>query len=388
MAINSRLKDRNNHPNLVKDNILKTSTSVVNGNIEKLYTSIMPSRFDEEYYENFTLKRELSKKRTPLTFPITEDKNFEGEVVIDYRYIDYRNPDDFVFVHDRLSNKEREILTFVARFRNVQPYHIKKEFGNRFKNITQTLQHLCDLQLIQKFTFQRYDNKELIGHCYGILRNGLFLCRHLQYLSDKDMHFWNNEYYENDKQMAIRYWKICDTYQVLKMGQAFYAYNSKVTFSKTVHEFERQITETNKAGAKIKKNIKGTSTIPFTIIDGEVVMKKEDQQLSYYDIVPICGSSDIHNIEHYLKRWGYFNIEKPAEGENRYLLLVVDRADIINQINEKWKIDGFSPNILFLDLETAQYKSIAHSIFKYSRKNNRFGIVNFKLAGFEVNEND
>ena len=81
------------------------------------YVAIVPSCFSKDYYQSFYMSR-LHPSRS---FPFRLNGLYE---------ISYQNEADFLLVGRELSQLEKDILVFIARFRNVQKLHIQKEMGS------------------------------------------------------------------------------------------------------------------------------------------------------------------------------------------------------------------------------------------------------------------
>lgn len=363
-------------------------SSVLIKNIERtLYTRVMPSKFDEEYYRTFlTIPSKKYRCPLPIKIDLTDSDRFvkeiDGNMIV---YIDYRNDSDYGIITGQLNSLDKKILTFIAKFRNVQKYQIQKELGNTVNSgkIDRALDRLYSYHLLHIYDFPRYDKPNQTAEAFAISRNGLFCVRYNRWLNASDMHRWYNDMENTDELGPIRYWKNCDTYQILSHAVNYKGYNSRVSFNSKKISFQRKIVKKDKiTGQKQYKLVEENTIIPYTVIDGEIVLAGKDD-LYYYDLFPVCTNDDVDNLVKVFRLWGSFKVEDNLENQHRYLMLIVDNQDMIERINQRWDIQDYSNRIIFLNLDIAQTTSITHSIFKYSESEGKIGIVPFIIDEME-----
>lgn len=361
--------------------------AIVAGTEREVFRSIFPSHYNEDYYKDFFVfpTKKYNRKHGPVILEGLVEELSGYDLVIGEKpvpiIVDYRSDSDVDVIFNNLEQLDRDILLFVAKFRNVQKYQINKEFYKvSSTKIENSVRRLYQLHLVSIYDFYRFDKPNETASTVMIARNGLLVVRRKGMLKAVDMHHWFNDLNDQDELGPIRYWKNCDTYQMLSHAVNYVGYRSRVIFPSRKVIFEREVEEVDKITQQIKKKTVTESVfLPKTIMDGEIMMEKNNR-LFLYDLYPVCSQDDIENLKNVLRLWGAFKVETDnPENKRRILLIIVDNRSVIEKINDRWNIQEYSENILFLDLSTAQETSITHSILKYSKKNNKIGIVPFRI---------
>ena len=362
----------------IKDHLNQLKQSLksqgINRDEEGNLTSIVPSRFDKEYYEHFELKRLPHNVHYPFKLVIRNDDavlNNEERVI----YIDYDSDPEFEVVKDFLNDLDLQILTFIALFKNAQTYQIKKEIGVSISSakLQASLKRLHNYFLIEKWEFTRYDDPEKTANAFSINRNGAYFLRYHDLIQSEDMYKWGNTYLDDSVQ-PIRFWKICDTYQVMKNSAYYVGYKSQKYFSPKHIELEQVIKNKNQLGEKVEKKIKKRLFIRGVKIDGELSFRNKDLDY-YFDLFPMVTDKDIEDLRTIIPHWT--NLKK--ENKLRYLVLIVDSWDDIKEVEQALEISSIDANILFLDLDSVQNEDLLSSLFIFNKQNGQYDVLPFRL---------
>lgn len=348
---------------------------------------IFPSQYDQDYYKDFKLfpSKKYNRRPGPLILEAYDEEIIGLEEELGVKplpiVIDYRSDSDVDTIFYRLNQLDIDILKFIAKFRNVQKFHIYKQFRKiHGKKIEETIKRLFEFHLVSIYDFYRADQKNVTASAIVIARNGLLVLRRRGLMKARDMHHWFNDLNDQNELGPIRYWKCCDTYQILSQAKNFVGHNSRVVFTSQKFSFEKDVIEKDSITGENKKRgtIKETVFIPKIYLDGEIIMEGPDG-LRYYDLYPVCTEEDVENLRNIFLLWGSFKVSNDNNDKRKNLLLIVDDIQMIENINKRWNIQEYSDNILFICLSVAQEMQITHSIFKYSKKNNSIGIVPFTI---------
>lgn len=327
---------------------------------EGALTTFVPSRFNEKYYKTFKTTLVLpSSFKLPIQIDFNDSEIPNGKQ--EFYLLDYKSNTDFLVVNQKLSEFEKNILTFIGLFRYVQKYQIIKEFGLDIpgKLLKEALNNLHNLFLIDVRRFERSEGGE--AECYSINRNGTYFLTYFSLLSKEDAFHWGDEFEANDNLQPIRCWKIVDAYQVMKMSSFFKSYNAQKYFLPKPYTV-------SKGNKKSRKKI----YLRKFKVDGELVF--ENSQFEYYfDLYPVCNDLDIANLFYGLQHWATM-IE-----EQRYLLIIVDSWSMIEKINEHYNLADYEGNLVFLDLEQVQNEDMLSCLYQYDREQGEMAIMKFKL---------
>ena len=210
----------------------------------------------------------------------------------------------------------------------------------------------------------------------------------------------------------IRYWKVVDAYQNFKFNQnyAYFVPTSKLekftyTVTKTQEKSESKSAlsgmEKRKSELQAKKAKKKEHTytvhVPRYLFIGQLALNKkvDDGTKNLFDVYPyitnVGDTSDLDKLLNVFKHFGRFEDGLDEEGNKRYLLIIVDNFDDIQEIEDKYMLienGGYKnlKNIIFLNLELAAEEGIDKSLVVIRSQNATDGGRVAKYMPFRMNE--
>lgn len=344
-------------------------------------TSIVPSNMSHDFYKTFELLPVPSKHSLPIVLENTFDYGLQKEVV--HHYIFYQNDTDHDDIGKKLNDFDRKILSFIGRFRNVQFYHLMKEFYTQNTDkLKSSLVRLKEYLLIREWKFEREDKPGEFAKCYSINRNGTHHLKHHQLINPKDTYKWANIYDNLDRYEAIRFWKICDTYQALKITTDFHEFHSQCEYFPKFYEYEEVIFSKNELGKEVKKIKKHRQRLPKFKVDGEIEFFNQEHGLTYYfDLFPIIDAEESTDIEVLSSGLGHFGLlteelrkeisngDGPIEAKQKMLVAIVDNWNVAKKVIKMHNLESYNGSFLFLDLSQVKNEDLLTALFKYRNLN-------------------
>ena len=324
------------------------------------YVAIVPSCFSKDYYQSFYMSR-LHPSRS---FPFRLNGLYE---------ISYQNEADFLLVGRELSQLEKDILVFIARFRNVQKLHIQKEMGSNVsgKRIEKAVQQLCQYFLIETWEFPRQDKPEVSAAAYSISQNGYRLLRYFQLIEQQEYYKQEN-LFEDDLYQPLRFWKIVDTYQIFKLSAHYKGFLPQKMLAPQPYTIKQTKKKTNSLGEEKKTQTERQIFLRQALLQGELLF--ENPRLQYvFDLYPLVTETDLEELLLILQHWSV--LEDPY----RYLVLIVDSWDRVEEVSHKYDLSAYEANILFFDLDSAQHEDLQSSLYQFDADSRSYSLLPFKL---------
>lgn len=332
------------------------------------YVAIAPSRFTKDYYDRFQIKRIHPKIPFPFLLDLTEEATKKVS-------IDYKNESDFLLVDRFLSKLERKILIIIATFRNIQKYQLQRELTTNIsgKRLDKALKKLYHYFLIDAWNFSRQDKTNKSAIAYSINQNGYQFIIYHQLIEQKKIYQWE-QLSDIDAYQPIRFWKIVDAYQMMKVSAHYKDFYPQTIFPPQPYTLVQQ-NETQKfLDSEHSKQSGKTIFLKHLKMNGEILF--QNPRLAYiFDLYPIVTEVDISNLQLALQHWSVLG----ANDNYRYLLVVVDSWEVVTEIDKRYRISDYSPNILFLDLERVQYEGLTNSLYQFDNASSSYEVLPFKL---------
>lgn len=365
-------------PSLIKD-IPKKGVTPYKHKPDGSITSVMLSRITKDIYETFEIRDVPTKHSFPVRVVIPEDK--ERHTPKMEKFVLYDDQEDFVLIHHLglLTELDTKILAFIAKFQNVQLYHLIKEFSGQ-KGINQaivkrSLNKLKEFLFIKEQEFKRFDDKapeDSKAKCFIATRNGMTYLKENSLVPKDEAFRWLNRH-DEDSLNPIRLWKICDAYQVVSHLSGFVNFKSRTLIKGRTYD-----RPSSKKGKK--------RNIPIYLkqfwINGEIEMKARvgNEEIPYYfDLYPYIDSeksTDSDNLGLALQHFGLLKKDRD-EARNNYkrgksvaekmLVIIVDDWEVASKIIYTHHLDTYSGLVSFLDLSTVQNENLLESIVRFSK---------------------
>lgn len=384
-------KDSNDKSNVTFQKVTrKFSKTKVNGTPKKgvapykhnedgSITSVMLSRVTNDIYETFDLKDVPTKHSLPVRVVIPEDKKRHTPQI--EKFVLYDDQEDFILIHHLglLTDLDIKVLAFIAKFQNVQLYHLIKEFSGQ-KGVNQaivkrSLTKLKEFLFIKEQEFERFDDMasdNAKARCFIATRNGMTYLKENSLVSKDEAFRWLNRH-DEDSLNPIRLWKICDAYQTVSHLSGFVSFKSRTLIKGRV--YDRVSTR------KGKKRYTPVHLKQFWI-NGEIEMKAKvgQEEIPYFfDLYPYIDSeksTDSDNLGLALQHFGLLKKDRD-EARNQYkrgksvaekmLVIVVDDWNVASKIINAHHLDTYSGLVSFLDLSTVQNDNLLESIVRFSK---------------------
>lgn len=365
------------------------------------------SRFSDDYYKKYA--------STPLLKQVSPNNDFPFHLQLQEDYIiqiNYSQETDYELISKQLNQLDMDILLFIATFRNVQLLQISREFGLPIPKIKPHLKRLREFYLVQEWEFEREDTPGALATSYSIYSHGTMLLLLANKISRNFTYKWKDILREEDNYSPIRYWKVVDAYQNFKFNQnyAYFVPTSKLekftyTLTKTQEKsegtsplsgMEKRKSELQAKKAK-KKERTYTVHVPRYLFIGQLALNKkaDDGTKNLFDVYPyitnVGDTSDLDKLLNVFKHFGRFEDGLDEEGNKRYLLIIVDNFDDIQEIEDKYMLienGGYKNlnNIIFLNLELAAEEGIDKSLVVIRSQNTTEGGRVAKYMPFRMNE--
>lgn len=411
------------------------------------------SRFSQSYYDDFELIHVPPVNHFPF-FVTLNNENIEnvahhkssrveldennGNLMINNHeikkgakshkvIIDYYTENDYIIIDQLLSDLDRQILLFIATFRNVQFLQIVRETGATTKQVSNSLDRLHKYYLVDRWKFKRDPHIEgeraenLTGEAFSIYSNGTTYLMIMNLISREFAYKWREILKEKDRFTPIRCWKIVDAYLNFRLKDDFVKYvpfhymkrfDYKVSFelpnkkatqqkNKTLNDQAQQYAQSiakNKRAAK-PRIVEKTMYVPELRFNGQFQVRGKNGKIACFDLYPFVTMSgehsDMDNLWDVFRHFGHLNNGFDENGDKHLLLIIVDSVAQIQAINDKYRVndsyDGLD-NILFLDLKEASTNNIlsALKVLKlkgdgnHELKTTRFNINNVFLEDKEM----
>ena len=146
-----------------------------------------------------------------------------------------------------------------------------------------------------------------------------------------------------------------------------------------------------------KKERTYTVHVPRYLFIGQLALnkKEDDGAKKLFDVYPyitnVGDTSDLDKLLNVFKHFGRFEDGLDEEGNKRYLLIIVDNFDDIQEIEDKYMLienGGYKNlnNIIFLNLELAAEEGIDKSLVVIRSQNTTEGGRVAKYMPFRMNE--
>ena len=124
--------------------------------------------------------------------------------------------------------------------------------------------------------------------------------------------------------------------------------------------------------------------------NGQILLhNQETNKITKFDLYPFITTdkqdSDLSRLETIFKHYGRFNNGLDAEGNKRFLLIIVDNPGVIALIEEEYRLSDryvSLENILFMDLSESKkdFFSSIKRIKHFDDSNPELRTVQFKIA--------
>ncbi|MBP2620483.1 hypothetical protein ACVRXQ_06555 [Streptococcus panodentis] len=330
------------------------------------YTTVVPSFYDKDYYRHFQIKRLPQTNRFP--FFLQADNDGSGSIQLT---ISYQSEADFLLVGRQLSQLEQKILVFIARFRNVQKLQIQKEIGSSTagSRLEKALKKLHQYFLIEVWEFPRKDKAGESARAYSITRNGFSLLRYLQLLEQQGCYQWETAF-DADLYQPIRSWKIVDTYQVFRLSAHYKDFIPEKQFEPKPYTVRQADRKKNALGEEKESRTERQIFLRQASVEGELLF--ENPRLQYvFDLYPLVTEKDVADL--LLQHWSTF------EDDYRYLVLIVDSWDWVEEISQTYSLPDYAANILFFDLDSVQNDDLLSSLYQFDPDSSTYSVLPFKF---------
>lgn len=342
---------------------------------------IMPSLITEDAYANL----ELRSQKEFNTLPVAHTNEETGEEV----FLSLKFDDDYDYLKKNvISEFDEKVLVFICKFRFVQKLHIINEFPEAGgKRLERSLKRLMTYHLIGKWEYDRIDENgdEAKGETFFTKSAGdIYLTIHHLFSSD-DMLHWTRRIEQNSARKVVRYWKVCDTYQYLKLNKNFLNYNANYVCNETTLPI------------KIKNKDKG-SRIVYKKLDyfrmfGSALMKtvRNSKNVYYsYVLYPIVDNNDVDSLRTPLMHWGVYKEEWKNSDQvtfeskpRKFLTVICNNRDTIDKIIKKYDAKTLKVDLLFVNLEDISENDVRKGVYVINPKSPDIELFNFK---FELTE--
>ncbi|HEN9415787.1 TPA: hypothetical protein ACQ0F8_001812 [Streptococcus agalactiae] len=369
---------------------------------EQLISPAM-SRYSKEYYEDFDLTYIPPKRPFPFFLTIekesinkidhnliendlSEKGKTERQDNNKYRIlIDYSVETDSYIIFNRLSDLDKQILYFIAVFRDVQLYQIVKETGKNIDQVKKSLERLTNYSLIAHYQFKRdtliegEEKGKKLGDSYSILTHGSVLLLKNNMISQEFVYKWLEEKKRVDSFTSIRNWKIVDAYLTLRLKDDFscfvpYSYFKAFQYTEAIESIPQTTNDNrnlNKQSQEIVENLKKTTnsrkrvkkvTVPRVRFDGRVILKGTKDKYAHFNLFPFIPIEeeknkeigDLVRLKTIFRQFGHLKNGYDELGNHHLLVIIVDSFEQIKLIEDKYKLtnDFVSlKHILFFNLE-------------------------------------
>ena len=393
---------------------------------EETFKSPAVSSLSEEYYRKFSMEAVRFPNSYPFAIVVSRDDinivsntSFKGggvEVEEESAFalntsknvthiIDYEDESAYDVIYNLLSDFDKKVLRTISEFRNVQHLQILREFGNKTKRIEKSLERLNRLYLIQKFKFNLPDEADQeYGYCYAIYSHGSYLLMKHMDLSPQYAYKWKEQQRREDDYSPIRHWKIMDAYLNFRFHKEFagfvsysylnqFTYTEKIELKKAKHQPSSKDEEQFMKSADVRtpeKTKEITRLVRRVRFNGQILLHNQDtNKTTKFDLYPFITTdkqdSDLSRLETIFKHYGRFNNGLDAEGNKRFLLIIVDNPSVIALIEEEYRLSDryvSLENILFMDLSESKkdFFSSIKRIKHFDDSNPELRTVQFKIA--------
>jgi hypothetical protein len=403
------------------------------------------SRFSETYYESFELQPVKHPSAFPFYLTIPEEElgvfssstqtdtpikpgkpsGKKHKILIEYAY----SETDSLLVYNQLTDLDKQILLFIAIFRNVQFQQIVRETGVSANRVEKSLLRLLKFYLIRQYKFKRdplivgEDKAELAGDCYSIYAYGTTVLLVNNILAPELAHKWKEITKEEDSYSPIRYWKIADAYLNFRVKDDFvsfkpYSYMEGFTYTEEISVPIRNqsgdksgLSEQSKRIVGEIKNQKSTGTkpaartyqrqrrVPRIRFNGQFNMRGKNGQNVLIDLYPFVTQnedySDLSKLVNVFLHYGQLKNGLDKNGNQRLLMVIVDSTEQIQAIENKYHLsnDYMSlNNILFLDLEIASQTNVMEAmkvlLLSEDRKSHKLRTAKFNIDDTLLNRSE
>lgn len=376
------------------------------------------SRFSKEYYEFFADKSVLTlindNPTAPFYLVIDKDSvsasyqhdqkeishNSKGISSGKHRriWINYETDMEYKQVYALLTDIDKDILLFIAIFRNVQFLQIIRELGLPSHRCKKSLERLNTYGLIDKFEFVRdfsISDEEMTdsnqtAKSYGITANGTIMLLLEKVISNSLAYKWKELQRYEDNYAPIRHWKVVDAYQEFRLNENYSNYRpypylmpfeyeqqiftSKKEIEKKKYSVAEKALGYDKETEKQSKTHKIIRRVPGFRFEGQIEFRDKNGSVTRFDLYPYITEkkednrrSDLERLGIVFEHYGRFKNGIDSNGDRRMLLLVVDSSEQIITIDNEYSLRGTNGNansyknlrnIVFLNLDKIQNNNL------------------------------
>ena len=223
-------------------------------------------------------------------------------------------------------------------------------------------------------------------------------------LSPQYAYKWKEQQRREDDYSPIRHWKIMDAYLNFRFHKEFagfvsysylnpFTYTEKIELRKAKHQpsFKEEEQFMKSADVRVPERAKEITRLVRRVrFNGQILLhNQETKKTTKFDLYPFITTdkqdSDLSKLETIFKHYGRFNNGLDAEGNKRFLLIIVDNPSVIALIEEEYRLSDryvSLENILFMDLSESKkdFFSSIKRIKHFDDSNPELRTVQFKIA--------